>query len=161
MDYKHCKDAMQEEVYEQLRLDILSDSTVTLSYGYTERGRCLKNMINSFWETLRYRLKLPGLTYLNLFSVKQNDLAVYGDCLMSYLKRAKAMLDLSDCQIEEYEDLLKKYNLLVPAPLLEFRKLLFSVRANQLETKKYLIKFEEDDCKIDHQLVTFRSVQFR
>ncbi|KAH9399353.1 hypothetical protein TYRP_017763 [Tyrophagus putrescentiae] len=46
-------------------------------------------------------------------------------------------------------------------PLLTFRKRLLSIRAKQLEKANFLIQFEEVECKISQQLVTFRSVQLR
>lgn len=153
--------ALREEVYFQLRLDILTGSSVTLSFGDSDRRGLLMNTIHSFWSTLRSRLMIPGLTYLNLFTVKQNDLAVYGDYLMSYIKRTKALMGISERQFEEYEYLLKQYKKLMPMPLLTFRKRLLSIRTKQLEKANFLIQFEEVECKISQQLVTFRSVQLR
>ncbi len=158
-------DAQREEIYDKLRLDILSGSSETLSFGDTGHKEVLLNIIHSFWSTLRSRLKVPGLTYLNLFIVKQNDLAIYDNYLLSYLKRTKALLGFSDSQIEEFEYLLEQYKSRIPMSLNEFRKRLLSIRTKQLGNKHFLIQFDDQpgevQCKINKELVTFRSVQLR
>ncbi|KAH9399354.1 hypothetical protein TYRP_017764, partial [Tyrophagus putrescentiae] len=62
MELKIC-DSLREEVYDQLRLDIISGSSVTLSFCDLERKNVLKEIVFGFWSTLRSRLMISGLTH--------------------------------------------------------------------------------------------------
>ena len=146
---------LKKEMLVQLQQDLLTGSNGTLQNP--AKTGFLRSTLTRYFSHLRERLpKANSFTYLNLLEFGIDDLSLYGDMLMEYIRKdANNSLRIEPSTIANYEELLRKYLDFIPKNLVILRNKLLEIRAVQLKHTTA----NTSDCQVDYTMVTYEEVK--
>lgn len=146
------RNSMLQAITDDFRLDLLNGTSVTLSYDSYKSGYLKSSVIGKYFDALKARLPIPGLTVLNLLDFGFEDFGVFGQQLRSYIEKARSLL--GEETRKKYLELLERYLEFVPEDLRLFRSKLLEIYAEIREKPKTDVQCPIDD----YRMVTYRDI---